>query len=170
MYFNLLVLFLLLYFSIFTILIFFSVPLQLNRSVITLLTGLGVRHRMFLRLQEEMLKSLTDMLFDENEASKFLQSKTPTDLYNFIDLSKSGIYLTTDPFFKSLLLALHRHHIGRYNNEFLRFSFYLYYFGKNKCLPTFIVKVVLPWSIFSFWFLIANILNKKLSSFTKLFT
>lgn len=93
----------------------FSVSLFLNRPVITLLNGLGVRHRMFLRLQENMLKKLTDMLFEESKAAEFLQSKTPTNLYNFEELSKSGIHLTTEPFFKALLLALHRHHIGMNN-------------------------------------------------------
>ena len=89
--------------------------MYLNRPVITLLNGLGVRHRMFLRLQETELKKLTDMLFEESKAAEFLQSKTPTNLYDFQELSTSGIHLTVEPYFKALLLALHRHHIGMYN-------------------------------------------------------
>uniref|UniRef100_T1E1M1 RNA-dependent RNA polymerase n=1 Tax=Cupiennius salei TaxID=6928 RepID=T1E1M1_CUPSA len=89
------------------------VSLQLNRPFIALLNDLGVRHRTFLRLQEDMLTTLTDMLFNEKKAAQFLKSKTPSALYDYEDLSASGICLTTEPFFKSLLLALHRHHIGK---------------------------------------------------------
>ncbi|KAG8180104.1 hypothetical protein JTE90_027883 [Oedothorax gibbosus] len=89
------------------------IPLRLNRPFITLLNDMGVRHRTFLKLQEEMLKDLTDMLFDEKKASAFLTSHTPNQLFNYKDLSGSGIYLTTEPFFRSLLLALHRHHIEK---------------------------------------------------------
>ncbi|XP_054724114.1 uncharacterized protein LOC129234216 isoform X1 [Uloborus diversus] len=85
--------------------------LQLNRPLITLLNAQGVRHRTFLKLQDEMLKRLTDMLFDENKASEFLESATPSDLFSYKELSQSGIFLTAEPFFRSLLLALHRHHI-----------------------------------------------------------
>ena len=92
----------------------FSGLLYLNRQVITLLDDLGVTHSTFLRLQDNMLQRLTDMLFEENEAVKFLQSTIPKKLYDFEDISKSGIHLTTEPFFKALLLALHRHHIGMY--------------------------------------------------------
>ncbi|GBM09163.1 RNA-dependent RNA polymerase 1 [Araneus ventricosus] len=87
--------------------------LRLNRPFITILNDLGVRHRTFLKLQEEMLRTLTDMLFDEEKAATFLESKTPNQIFNYKDLSGSGIYLTTEPFFRSLLLALHRHHVEK---------------------------------------------------------
>lgn len=112
---------------IFIFYIFILVPLQLNRPFITLLNDLGVRHRIFLRLQEEMLKKLTDMLFNESKAAEFLKSKTPCDLFNYEALSESGIYLTNEPFFKSLLLALHRHHIGKVEKNIkLSFSKFLF--------------------------------------------
>ncbi|XP_035220933.1 RNA-dependent RNA polymerase 1-like, partial [Stegodyphus dumicola] len=85
------------------------VRLQLNRPFITILNDLGVRHRTFLKLQEKMLKTLVQMLFEEEEAAAFLISKTPVLLFPFKELTRSGIYLTTEPFFRSLLLALHRH-------------------------------------------------------------
>ncbi|GFQ93910.1 RNA-dependent RNA polymerase 1 [Trichonephila clavata] len=88
------------------------VSLKLNRSFIAILNDMGVRHRTFLRLQENMLRVLTDMLFDEIKAAEFLQSATPTRIFSYKDLSESGIFLTTEPFFRSLLLALHRHHVG----------------------------------------------------------
>ncbi|CAL1273549.1 unnamed protein product, partial [Larinioides sclopetarius] len=87
--------------------------LQLNRPFITILNDMGVRHRTFLKLQEEMLRTLTDMLFDEKKAVSFLVSKTPSQIFYYKDLSASGIYLTTEPFFRSLLLALHRHHVEK---------------------------------------------------------
>ncbi|CAL1273134.1 unnamed protein product [Larinioides sclopetarius] len=89
------------------------ISLQLNRPFITILNDLGVRHRTFSKLQEEMLRTLTDMLFDEKKAASFLESKTPNQIFNYKELSASGIYLTTEPFFRSLLLALHRHHVEK---------------------------------------------------------
>ncbi|KAG8193801.1 hypothetical protein JTE90_029535 [Oedothorax gibbosus] len=93
------------------------IPLKLNRPFITILNDMGVRHRTFLKLQEEMLKDLTDMLFDEKKATAFLTCHTPNQLFNYKDLSCSRIYLTTEPFFRSLLLALHRHHIEKLKNK-----------------------------------------------------
>lgn len=90
----------------------FSVPLQLNRPLIAMLNDLGVRHRVFLRLQENMLKTITDMLFDEEKAAEVLKIKTQA-MYDFEDLSHAGIHLTTEPFFRSILLAVHRDQIGK---------------------------------------------------------
>ncbi|GFT51089.1 probable RNA-dependent RNA polymerase 1 [Trichonephila clavipes] len=87
------------------------ISLQLNRPFISILNDMGVRHRTFSRLQENMLCTLTDMLFDEKQAAGFLESKTPSQIFSYKDLSESGIFLTTEPFFRSLLLALHRHHV-----------------------------------------------------------
>lgn len=53
------------------------------------------------------------MMYDENEAAKFLKHKTRFKLYDYEEISKSGIYLTTEPFFKAILLALHRYFIGK---------------------------------------------------------
>lgn len=86
----------------------------MNRPFITILNEMGVRHRTFQQLQEDMLKTLTDILFEERKAAAFLESKTPNGLFVYKDLSRSGLYLTTEPFFRALLLALHRHHVGKY--------------------------------------------------------
>uniref|UniRef100_A0A2L2Y470 RNA-dependent RNA polymerase n=1 Tax=Parasteatoda tepidariorum TaxID=114398 RepID=A0A2L2Y470_PARTP len=87
------------------------ISLQLNKPFIALLNDLGVRHSTFLRLQENMLRNLTDMLFEEEQAAEFLASKTPSEIFKYKEISRSGIFLTTEPFFRSLLLALHRHHV-----------------------------------------------------------
>ncbi|GIY55551.1 probable RNA-dependent RNA polymerase 2 [Caerostris extrusa] len=88
------------------------ISLQLNRPFISILNDMGVRHRTFMKLQEDMLRTLTSILYDEQEAARFLDSKTPNQIFNYKDLSDSGIFLTTEPFFRSLLLALHRHHVA----------------------------------------------------------
>ncbi|GFS81565.1 RNA-dependent RNA polymerase 1 [Nephila pilipes] len=93
------------------------ISLQLNRPFITILNDMGVRHRTFLKLQENMLRTLTDILFDENKAAEFLESKTPNQIFSYKDLSESGIFLTTEPFFRSLLLALHRHHVEKIKSK-----------------------------------------------------
>ncbi|GFR27103.1 probable RNA-dependent RNA polymerase 1 [Trichonephila clavata] len=93
------------------------ISLQLNRPFISILNDMGVRHRTFLRLQENMLRTLTDMLFDEKQAARFLESKTPSQIFSYKDLSESGIFLTTEPFFRSLLLALHRHHVEKIKSK-----------------------------------------------------
>ncbi|CAL1273132.1 unnamed protein product [Larinioides sclopetarius] len=93
------------------------ISLQLNRPFITILNDMGVRHRTFLKLQEEMLRTLTDMLFDEKKATSFLISKTPNKIFDYKDLYSSGIYLTTEPFFRSLLLALHRLHVEKIKSK-----------------------------------------------------
>ncbi|XP_042904893.1 uncharacterized protein [Parasteatoda tepidariorum] len=87
--------------------------LQLNRPLITILNDLGVRHRTFLKLQEDMLRNLTDMLIDEEKSWEYLTMNTSTHLFNFKTISESGIHLTTEPFFRSLLLALHRNHVDK---------------------------------------------------------
>ncbi|XP_035217230.1 RNA-dependent RNA polymerase 1-like [Stegodyphus dumicola] len=86
------------------------IKLQLNRNIITILNDLGIRHRTFLKLQEKMVNALMEMLFEEEKAAAFLMSETPSALFPYKDLTGSGIYLTTEPFFRSLLLALHRHY------------------------------------------------------------
>ncbi|XP_035231711.1 probable RNA-dependent RNA polymerase 1 [Stegodyphus dumicola] len=86
------------------------VKLQLNRPFIAILNDLGIRHRTFLKLQEDALNTLMKILFEEEKAASFLLSRTPSSLFPYKELSGSGIYLTTEPYFRSLLLALHRHY------------------------------------------------------------
>ena len=59
-----------------------------------------------------MLKTITDMLFEEEKAAEILKIKTQA-MYNFEELSQAGIHLTTEPFFRSILLAVHRHQIRK---------------------------------------------------------
>ncbi|XP_054711448.1 LOW QUALITY PROTEIN: uncharacterized protein LOC129221037 [Uloborus diversus] len=60
---------------------------------------------------EEMLKTLTDMLIDEEVARNYLNARTPFSDLKFNELSQSGVGLTAEPFFRTLLLALHRYYI-----------------------------------------------------------
>ncbi|GIY00390.1 RNA-dependent RNA polymerase 6 [Caerostris extrusa] len=88
------------------------IPLRLNRPLIAILHDLGVEPRVFLRLQETMLQDLLDMLLDEEKAADYLNRRTPFSNFKFKELMKSGICLTTEPFFfRTLLLSLHRYYI-----------------------------------------------------------
>ncbi|GFY41076.1 RNA-dependent RNA polymerase 1, partial [Trichonephila inaurata madagascariensis] len=93
------------------------VRLQLNRPLITILNDLGVPNETFLRLQENMLLNLTDTLVVEKKAAAFLSSMTSSQIFNYKDLSESGIFLTTEPFFRSLLLAFHQHYIKKIKSK-----------------------------------------------------
>ncbi|XP_054723366.1 uncharacterized protein LOC129233351, partial [Uloborus diversus] len=87
------------------------IRLRLNRPLIAILNDLDVPHGVFLRMQEEMLKILTDMLIDEEVARNYLNARTPFSDLKFKELSQSGVGLTAEPFFRTLLLALHRYYI-----------------------------------------------------------
>lgn len=71
--------------------------------------------RVLLKLQEAMIQKLTDMLLDEDKAAAYLNGRTPFTEFKFKDLSQSGIGLTAEPFFRTLLLALHRYYIGKFD-------------------------------------------------------
>lgn len=61
---------------------------------------------------EEELNALAGMLYEENEACTALTNRLPTTM-NYRQLSESGISLTREPFFRSLLLAVYRYSIGQ---------------------------------------------------------
>ncbi|CAH1261858.1 Hypp2472 [Branchiostoma lanceolatum] len=84
--------------------------LSLNRQAITLLSGLGVPDEEFFKLQERVLNQLAEMLLLDGAAVKAL-SGTRVGI-NFQALHKSGISLTTEPFFRSMLLAVYRNQMG----------------------------------------------------------
>ncbi|GBM25849.1 RNA-dependent RNA polymerase 2 [Araneus ventricosus] len=88
------------------------IPLRLNRPLVAILHDLGVNPRVFLRLQEVMLQNLIDMLLDEEKAANYLNFRTPFSIFKFKELTASGICLTQEPFFRTLLLSLHRYYIG----------------------------------------------------------
>ncbi|GFR30740.1 RNA-dependent RNA polymerase 1 [Trichonephila clavata] len=87
------------------------IPLRLNRPFIAILHDMGVEPRIFLRMQEIMLQNLIDMLLEEEKGSRYLNSRTPFSAFKFKDLSRSGICLTIEPFFRTLLLSLQRYYI-----------------------------------------------------------
>ena len=82
--------------------------LYLNRQAITLLSGLGVKDIVFRRLQEEMLLKMGRMLFDDEAAAKALtSSKSQRTDINFNRVLESGVSLTTEPFFRGLLVDIY---------------------------------------------------------------
>ncbi|XP_055939511.1 uncharacterized protein LOC129969117 [Argiope bruennichi] len=87
------------------------IPLRLNRPLVAILHDLGVNPRVFLRLQQIMLQNLIDMLLDEGKAANYLNIRTPFSIFKFKELTASGICLTQEPFFRTLLLSLHRYYI-----------------------------------------------------------
>ncbi|GFU25130.1 probable RNA-dependent RNA polymerase 1 [Nephila pilipes] len=87
------------------------IPLRLNRPFIAILHDMGVDPRIFLRMQEIMLQNIIDMLLEEEKAARYLNFRTPFSVFKFKDLSRSGINLTTEPFFRTLLLSLQRYYI-----------------------------------------------------------
>ncbi|CAL1262575.1 unnamed protein product [Larinioides sclopetarius] len=87
------------------------IPLRLNRPLISILHDLDVNPRVFLRMQEVMIQNLIDMLLDEEKAANYLNFRTPFSIFKFKELTASGICLTMEPFFRTLLLSLHRYFI-----------------------------------------------------------
>ncbi|KAI8486629.1 hypothetical protein Bbelb_356040 [Branchiostoma belcheri] len=84
--------------------------LSLNRQAITLLSGLGVPDAEFFKLQERVLNQLAEMLLLDAAAVKALSGARVG--INFQALHNSGISLTTEPFFRSMLLAVYRNQMG----------------------------------------------------------
>ncbi|KAM7444491.1 hypothetical protein ABFA07_006888 [Porites harrisoni] len=82
----------------------------LNHQVIMLLSNQGVPDDVFIRLQSKMLEKLAGMLVNENDAIELLGTGAKMGV-SYKSLSSSGIPLTTEPFFKSLLVAMYRNHI-----------------------------------------------------------
>ncbi|XP_033120377.1 probable RNA-dependent RNA polymerase 1 [Anneissia japonica] len=85
--------------------------LFLNKQAITLLSGRGVPDDAFMRLQEDMLYHLANMLLDETNAVKSLKKRVRNGMA-FRIISESGISLTREPFFKGMLRTLYRYYIG----------------------------------------------------------
>ncbi|KAG8173772.1 hypothetical protein JTE90_015962 [Oedothorax gibbosus] len=72
------------------------IPLRLNRPLITILNDLGIRKRIFLKLQEAMIQNLTDMLLDEDKAATTLLLALHR---YYIDLIKTKANIDIDPDF-----------------------------------------------------------------------
>ncbi|KAH7730752.1 CBN-RRF-3 protein [Aphelenchoides avenae] len=96
-------------------------PICLNRPLIMIVDQVSqkqnsaVHRRVCKRIEgilEEELNALAGMLYEENEACTALTNRLPTTM-NYRQLSESGISLTREPFFRSLLLAVYRYSIGQ---------------------------------------------------------
>ncbi|XP_066292674.1 uncharacterized protein, partial [Branchiostoma lanceolatum] len=77
--------------------------LYLNRQVITILSALGVPDQTFQMLQEEMLQNLSDMLVREDVAFKSLKRRAQPLGLPLGKLSRCGLHVTTEPFFRAML-------------------------------------------------------------------
>lgn len=79
----------------------------LNHQLIMLLSNLGVPDEVFMSLQRAMLDKLAGMLVNERLGTLQLASGAKTGIA-YKRLSEAGLQLTTEPFFKSLLVALYK--------------------------------------------------------------
>lgn len=86
--------------------------LYLNRQCIILLSGLGVPDEAFISLQDKMLRSLALMLLFETIALDTLCHANIPGGLKVTALSRSGVNLTREPFFRSLLLAIYKSRLG----------------------------------------------------------
>ncbi|XP_022809817.1 uncharacterized protein LOC111346816 [Stylophora pistillata] len=82
----------------------------LNHQVIMLLSNLGVPDKVFIKLQSDMLDKLAGVLVNERDAIQLLGSGAKMGV-SYHNVSNAGIPLTTEPFFKSLLVAMYRNHM-----------------------------------------------------------
>ncbi|XP_054711040.1 uncharacterized protein LOC129220635 [Uloborus diversus] len=90
--------------------------LFLNRPLISILEQLGVKPNIFLKLQKEMVIDITDSLIYERKACKLLTNLTTLD-YPYMKLLKSGICLTEEPFYRSLLHSVYRNCIDQLRSK-----------------------------------------------------
>lgn len=81
------------------------------------------------RLLEKELYTMADMLLSETASVEALHSRTPLGI-KFKPLRESGFSLTTEPFFRGLLLAIHYYTLSRFfggicsKREILEFLFF----------------------------------------------
>lgn len=72
---------------------------------------MGVPKEVFMNLEIDMIMHHFNSLMDEEEAARLL-SENLSPVFPFNALQKSGIVLTSDPFFRSLLLAYFKSFAG----------------------------------------------------------
>ncbi|CAH1273341.1 Hypp5090 [Branchiostoma lanceolatum] len=87
--------------------------LYLNRQVITILSALGVPDQTFQMLQEEMLQNLSDMLMREDVAFKSLKRRAQPLGLPLGKLSRCGLHVTTEPFFRAMLQKMFTCFLGK---------------------------------------------------------
>ncbi|XP_019641825.1 PREDICTED: LOW QUALITY PROTEIN: probable RNA-dependent RNA polymerase 1 [Branchiostoma belcheri] len=87
--------------------------LYLNRQVITILSALGVPDLNFQNLQETMLQNLSDMLVSEHVAFKSLKRRAQPFVLPLGKLSRCGLHITTEPFFRAMLQKMFTCFLGQ---------------------------------------------------------
>lgn len=85
-----------------------ATALQLNKQLITILDQKGVPVEVFLQIQQDMLRYLTAMLFENEKAAEYLSTHSAMPGIDFKSLANVGIGLNSEPFFRNILLAQHR--------------------------------------------------------------
>ncbi|XP_077981928.1 uncharacterized protein LOC144436934 [Glandiceps talaboti] len=85
--------------------------LYFNRQAITVLSGLEIPDKVFLKLQDQMLSHLAKMFLSEKVAVESLQKRARLSI-KYKKLQRCGIAMTTEPFFKELLQAVYKSFIG----------------------------------------------------------
>ncbi|KAM3728655.1 RNA-dependent RNA polymerase [Dirofilaria immitis] len=97
-------------------------PVCLNRPLIMILDQVSKKQSGYLHkkvcnrihsLLELELNKLAGMMFDENDATDELSSRLSLPI-DFHQLHNSGVTFTNEPFFRSLLVAVHRYNIKLY--------------------------------------------------------
>ncbi|VDK85234.1 unnamed protein product [Onchocerca ochengi] len=95
-------------------------PVCLNRPLIMILDQVSKKQSRHLHIKvcnrihsllELELNKLAGMMFDENDATEELSSRLSLPI-DFHQLHSSGITFTNEPFFRSLLFAIHRYNIS----------------------------------------------------------
>lgn len=76
------------------------------------MSGLGVPDEAFIKLQDTMLMRLASMLLFEKVALEMLSHASVGGGLKISTLRKSGIMVTCEPFFRSLLLAMYKSKLG----------------------------------------------------------
>lgn len=99
---------------------FFAGPVHLNRPLIMILDQVSKNQSLtthqkvtdrIRRLLENELYTMADMLLSEKASVNALERRTPLDI-KFRKLKDCGFYLTTEPFFRRLLLAIHYYNLS----------------------------------------------------------
>ncbi|KAG8198905.1 hypothetical protein JTE90_015117 [Oedothorax gibbosus] len=79
--------------------------LYLNKHLITILEQMGIPKETFFDLQSNMMLHLLDSLMQENLAASLLLHNISL-YFPFKDMHQAGFSITTEPFFRSLLLSV----------------------------------------------------------------
>lgn len=84
----------------------------MNRTLIIILEQLGVSKKVFMELEELMIRSYIRSMFNEADACNFLNRNSQLS-FNFMDVYKAGFSISGDPLFRSMIYGLFRKQFGK---------------------------------------------------------